>query len=143
MARMNLARTHRVGMAAVMSLEGYCRARLERTLYELVKLRASQLNRCTYCIDMHTAALRKHGETEERIAALAEDPLPSEPFTEAERAALALTDAVTRLGEDGVPDAVWDQAAAHFDDKQLGDLVLGIATINVWNRIGIATRLDA
>lgn len=142
MPRMQLNKSHKLGMAAVLGLETYSRTHLPRRLYELVKLRASLLNRCGYCIDMHTRDLRKDGESEERLAALAGE-LPPGLFDPRERAALALTDSVTRLGEDGVPDDVWDAAVAVFSEAELGNLVLAIAAINVWNRIGIATRLDA
>lgn len=141
MTRANLQRTHRLGMAAVLGMEAYARSHNPAGLYDLVKLRASLLNRCRYCIDLHTRALEKRGETPERIAALAGD-LPAAAFDARENAALALTDAVTRLGEDGVSDAVWNAAAAHFSEAELGNLLLGIATINVWNRIGVATRLE-
>lgn len=142
MPRMNLRKTHKLGMAAVLGLEAYCRSHTDKRLYELIKLRASQLNRCGFCIAMHTEALVTAGESAERIAGLAEPGLPSGVYSPAEQAALGLTEAVTRLG-DGVPDEVWEAAAEHFSETQLGNLVLAIATINVWNRIGIATRLDA
>ena len=143
MPRLDLSRSHRMGFAAVLGLETYCRTHLDNRLYELVKLRASLLNRCAHCIEMHSAALRKREEPQEVLDALDRTPLPQEHFTPAQLAALALTDAATRLGEEGVPDAVWEAAASHYDDKQLGHLVLAIATINVWNRIAITTRLDA
>ncbi len=109
--------------------------------HELVHLRASQINGCSVCVDMHAKAARKAGESEERIFAVAawrETPY----FSEAERAALALTEALTRLADraDQVPDATWDAAAEHFDEAQLGALVLDIATVNLWNRLNIATR---
>jgi AhpD family alkylhydroperoxidase len=108
---------------------------------ELVHLRASQINGCSVCIDMHAKAARKSGESEERVFAVAawrETPY----FSDAERAALALTEALTRLAdkEEPVPDAIWDAAAEHFDEAQLGALVLDIAMANVWNRLNIATR---
>ncbi len=109
-------------------------------LRELVKIRASQLNGCAYCLDMHTRDARKTGEDERRLATLAgwhESPF----FTERERAALALTDAVTRLGDHGVSDEVWTQAAGHFDPPELAQLLWAIVTINAWNRIGVATRM--
>jgi AhpD family alkylhydroperoxidase len=141
MARLDFHKTHRLAMAAVLSMEGYSRRSLPTDLYHLIKLRASLINRCYYCIDLHTAALRDTGAAEGRISGLA-DWESSEQFSASERAALALTDATTRLGAGGVPDDVWANAAAHFTDKQLGDLIMGIATINVWNRIGIAARLE-
>ncbi len=104
-------------------------------------LRASQINGCSVCVDMHAKALRKAGESEERVFAVAawrETPF----FSDAERAALALTEALCRLPDqaDPVPDAIWDAVAEHFDETQLGALVLDIANINVWNRLNIATR---
>lgn len=110
-------------------------------LIELINLRASQINGCSVCVILHTTDLRKNGETEDRIAAVAawrEAPY----FTDAERAALGLTEAVTRLSDrpDPVPDAVWDAAAAHFDQTQLAGVVLATASINVWNRLNAATR---
>ena len=108
---------------------------------ELLHIRAAQINGCAVCLDMHTKAARKQGESEERVfsvAAWRETPF----YSDAERAALALTEALCRLADqtDPVPDAIWDAAAEHFDETQLGALVLDIATINVWNRLNIATR---
>ncbi len=108
---------------------------------ELVHLRASQINGCSVCVDMHSKALRKAGESEERVFAVSawrEAPF----FSDAERAALALTEALTRLAdkEEAVPDAIWDAAAEHFDQAQLAAIVLDIAQINVWNRLNVATR---
>lgn len=108
---------------------------------ELVNLRASQINGCGVCLVMHPQIARKHGETDERLFAVAgwrDAPW----FTDAERAALALTEAETRLADrsDPVPDDVWEDAARHFDEPQLAALVTAIAQINVWNRINVATR---
>jgi AhpD family alkylhydroperoxidase len=108
---------------------------------ELVHLRASQINGCSVCVDMHAKDLRKAGESEERVFAVAawrETPF----FSDAERAALELTEAVTRFADrpDQVPDEIWDAAAEHFDEAQLGALVLDIALINVWNRLNTTTR---
>jgi AhpD family alkylhydroperoxidase len=114
---------------------------LDPILIELVCLRASQINGCSVCVDGHPRAARKLGETDERLFAVSawrEAPY----FTDAERAALALTEAVTRVAdrEDPVPDRIWSAATAHYDDKQLAGLVLAIANINVWNRLNAATR---
>jgi len=108
---------------------------------ELVHLRASQINGCSVCVDMHSRELKATGESDERIWAVGawrEAPF----FTEAERAALELTEAVTRLSDrpDPVPDDVWTEAAKHFDETELAGLVLTIASINVWNRLNAATR---
>jgi AhpD family alkylhydroperoxidase len=107
----------------------------------LVHLRASQINGCGVCVDMHPRMARKAGETDERLFAVAAwRDMPY--FTEAERAALALTEAVTRLSdrEDPVPDAIWNEAARHYDERALAALILSIAAINVWNRLNVATR---
>jgi len=111
-----------------------------RTL-DLIELRASQINGCSVCVDMHARHLKKQGETDERLFALAawrDAPY----FTDAERAALALTEAVTRLSDrtDGVPDEIWDESARHYDEPALAALVIAIANINVWNRLNVATR---
>jgi AhpD family alkylhydroperoxidase len=107
----------------------------------LVHLRASQLNGCVVCLDGHAHLLQKAGETQARMVAVA-DWRGTTCFTDAERAALALTEVVTRLdGTDHpVPDAVWDEAARHYDEQGLASLVLAIATINVWNRLNLATE---
>jgi AhpD family alkylhydroperoxidase len=107
----------------------------------LVALRASQINGCSVCVDMHSRELKAAGESDVRILTLAawrETPY----FTDAERAALALTEAATRLADrsDPVPDELWEDAARHYDERQLGALVLAIAGINAWNRINAATR---
>ena len=108
---------------------------------ELLHLRASQINGCSVCVDMHARAARRSGQSEERVFAVAawrETPY----FSDAERAALALTESLTRVADraDPVPDPVWDAAAEHFDEAQLGALVVDIATVNLWNRLNIATR---
>src|SRR5580700_11011528 len=108
---------------------------------QLIELRASQINGCAVCLDMHSRELRNLGESDQRIftvAAWREAPY----FTDAERAALALSEAITRLADrpEAVSDEIWDEAARHYDDKQLGALVLAIASINTWNRINAATR---
>ncbi|MGC1905051.1 MAG: carboxymuconolactone decarboxylase family protein [Candidatus Acidiferrum sp.] len=107
----------------------------------LIHLRASQINGCSVCVDLHVRIPKLKEETIERMLAVSawrDAPY----FTDAERAALALTEAVTRLSdrEDPVPDAVWDEAAKHYDEKALGGLLLAIASINVWNRLNVATR---
>jgi AhpD family alkylhydroperoxidase len=112
----------------------------ETTLY-LVELRASQINGCGVCVDIHSRELKGAGEPDARINAVAAWRDASY-FTEAERAALALTEAATRLADrpDPVPDDVWDDAAQHYDEAQLGALVLAIAAINAWNRLCVTTR---
>jgi AhpD family alkylhydroperoxidase len=111
------------------------------TILELVHLRASQINGCGVCVDMHARDLKKAGQSDERIFAVAawrDTPY----FTESERAALALTEAATRLSDraDAVPDEIWDDAARHYDEPALAALVIHIALINFWNRINVTTR---
>jgi len=113
---------------------------LEPALKELVRIRASQINGCSYCIDSHSTDARRTGESERRIWALTawcETPF----FSERERAALALTEALTRLPENGVPDDVYDQAARVFSAAELGNLIGAIIAINAWNRVGVGTAL--
>ena len=110
-------------------------------LFTLIELRASQINGCSFCVDMHARELKKQGETDERLFAVAawrDAPY----FTDAERAALALTEAVTRLSdrEDPVSDAVWEEAARHYDERALASLIIVIGNINVWNRFNVSTR---
>jgi AhpD family alkylhydroperoxidase len=117
------------------------RARISERTLELMNLRASQINGCGVCAVQHPQIARKLGETDERIFAVAawrDAPF----FTDAERAALALTESVTRIADSGdpVPDSVWDEAARHYDEQELAALVLSIASINVWNRLNVATR---
>lgn len=110
----------------------------------LSHLRASQINGCTACIDGGCSTARRAGETDERLAAVAEWRDASY-FTAAERAALALTEAVTRLSDrtDPVPDAVWDEATRYYDERAMAALLLSIATTNVYNRLNVATRQEA
>lgn len=117
------------------------RTGLDPKLLELMNLRASQINGCGVCALQHPKIARKLGESDDRLLAVAawrDTPF----FTEAERAALALTEAVTRLSDavDPIPDAIWDEAARHYDEQELAGLVMAIAAINVWNRLNVATR---
>jgi AhpD family alkylhydroperoxidase len=112
------------------------------TTHKLIHLRVSQINGCSVCVDMHARELKEAGEKDERIwgvGAWRESPY----FSDAERAALALAECVTRLADrpDAVPDAVWDDAADHYDEKELSSLLVSIGAINVWNRLNAATRL--
>jgi AhpD family alkylhydroperoxidase len=113
---------------------------LDPRLRELVNLRASILNGCAYCIDLHTKTARRGGKSEQRLHAIAawhEAPF----FDDKERAALALTDAVTVITDEHVPDDVWEEASAQFPSGELAQLVWAITVINAWNRIAITTRM--
>jgi AhpD family alkylhydroperoxidase len=125
---------------AMAGLQAYVdQSGLERSLLELVKIRASQLNGCAFCLVMHTTDARKLGESDERMHLLnawREAPV----FSERERAALAWTEALTLITEGHVPDDVYEQARRHFSEKELVDLTAAIVVINGWNRVAIAFR---
>ncbi|QLE73585.1 carboxymuconolactone decarboxylase family protein [Streptomyces rectiverticillatus] len=125
---------------AMLNLERAARKGLETSLIELVKIRASQINRCAFCLDMHTKDARRLGESEERIYLLNAWEEAAGLYTEKEQAALALTEAVTLLPS-GVSDAVYERAAKHFPEQELAQLIAMITTINAWNRIGVTTGL--
>lgn len=113
---------------------------LDAKLKELIKIRASQINGCAFCIDMHTKDARKLGESERRIYALnawREAPF----FTQAERSVLALTEATTLIADTHVPDDVYNQVREHFNERETAEIIMCIVTINAWNRIAISTRI--
>jgi len=113
---------------------------LEESLMHLVRLRASQINGCAYCLDMHWKDLRALGESEQRLYSL--DAWRESPYySDRERAGLAWTEAVTSIADDRVPDSIYEEVSPHFTEKELADLTLVVATINAWNRISISARL--
>jgi len=127
-------------MRAMAQLDAYVsNCGLEPSLRELVKLRASQINGCAYCVDLHSHDARALGETEQRLYSLStwrESPF----YSDRERAALAWTEALTLVAVDHVPDAVFEQVRPHFTDEELANLTLAIGTINAWNRFGVGFR---
>ncbi len=140
--RLDYAKAAPAGIAALEKLQAYVDGSgLDRLLLELVKTRASQINQCAYCIDMHTKDARAAGETEQRLYGLSawrEAPY----YSERERAALAWTEAVTRIKGD-IDDATYQTARAHFSDKEIVDLTLAVIAINSWNRLAIPFRTPA
>lgn len=138
--RIDYTRVNPGAIQAMQALERYLEgSTIERPLRELVKLRASLINGCAYCIDMHTKDARAGGESEQRLYALAawrEAPF----YTARERAALAWTDAVTRVSETHVPDEVFAEVRQHFSEQELVDLTLAVVSINGWNRVAISFR---
>jgi AhpD family alkylhydroperoxidase len=138
--RINYVKVVPEGMHALRGLENYVRqCGLEPALLELVRLRASQINGCAYCIDMHTKDARASGETEQRLYALSaweETPF----YSDRERAALAWTEALTLIAETHAPDELYNHVRQHFSEKELADLTLAIVTINGWNRLAISFR---
>ena len=139
-ARLNYAEAAPNALKAMLELEKYVHdSGLERLLYELVKTRASQINRCAYCIDMHTKDARKAGETEQRLYALnawRETPF----FTERERAALAWTEALTLISENDVSDDLYETVCKYFSEEESVALTMAIIAINGWNRLSIGFR---
>ena len=138
--RLNYAQVSPEALKAMRELEKYVAASgLERSLYELVKTRASQINGCAYCLDMHTKDARKAGETEQRLYAL--NAWRETPFyTDRERAALEWTEALTLISENDVPDSLYDGVHKHFDEKEMVALTMAIVAINGWNRLAIGFR---
>jgi AhpD family alkylhydroperoxidase len=138
--RINIEKVEPAGYRAILGLEKFIESTtLTRTHKDLIKIRASQINGCAFCIDMHTHDARKEGETEQRIYALnawRETPF----FSEEERAILALTEEVTLISNH-VKDETYEQAAKVLDETYLAQVILAIITINAWNRIGISTNL--
>jgi AhpD family alkylhydroperoxidase len=140
--RLKYARVAPEAVRAMRALQEYVNATgLEHSLLELVKLRASYMNGCAYCVDMHTKDSRAAGETEQRLYMV---PLWREaPFyTDRERAALAWSEAVTRLGEHGVPDSVYEEVLRQFSEKELVELTMAIVAINGWNRLSVAFQTE-
>ncbi len=139
-ARLDFYKASPSGTRAMLALEETIgKSTIDKTLAELVRIRASQLNGCAFCLDMHVTDAIKHGESQRRLATIAawrEAPF----FTERERAALEWTEAVTLVAQTHVPDAVWEAAKPHFSEQEIADLTLLIIAINGWNRIAVSFR---
>jgi AhpD family alkylhydroperoxidase len=128
---------------AMMVLTSAASKDIDPHLAELIKIRASQLNHCAFCLDMHSHDARKRGESEQRLALLAAWEEAGDLFTEQEQAALALTEEITELsGRGHVSDEVYSRAAAVYSERELGQVIAMALTINAWNRIGVTTRLS-
>lgn len=141
-SRIKIAQIAPEAYAPMLALENYIAATgLDKKLYELIKIRASQINGCAYCINMHTRDAIKLGETTQRIFLL-NAWRETELFSEKERAALALTEAMTLIAKQHVPDEIYDAAAAHLSENELVAVMMSIVAINGWNRIAIATELE-
>jgi AhpD family alkylhydroperoxidase len=125
---------------AMAGLEQYVAEHVDPQLYELVKVRASLINGCAYCVDMHTHDALEAGENVQRLFMVPVWREAPHLFTERERAALALTEEATRLDAHGVTDETWEAAAKQFDEAELANLITAIATINAWNRFGVSTQ---
>ncbi len=139
--RLELKKVEPAAYLAMNSLENYVnKSGLDKTLIKLIKVRASQLNKCAFCIDMHTKEARSNGETEQRIYLLnawRETPF----FSPEERAVLELTEAVTMISENQVPNSVYEEVSRYFSETEIAKLLMAIVTINAWNRIAITTKM--
>lgn len=121
-------------------LDSYCQEAVGAELNDLIKLRASILNGCGFCVDMHSTDLRNMGVDPRKLFAVAAWQHSGALLDARERAVMALTDAVTKIGPDSVTDEIWEAVVEHFSDEQIGDLLLAISTINTWNRLALATE---
>ena len=124
---------------AMMALSAAAAKDVEPEIGELIKIRASQINHCGFCLNMHLVDARKHGVSEQKLDVLAAWEEAGDLFSDREKAALALTEAITEI-TDGVPDEVYDRAAAVFDDRELAQVIAMAVTINAWNRINVTVR---
>jgi len=141
--RINVGQLEPAGYKALMGLESYlATTTINKTHKELIKIRASQINGCAFCINMHTTDARKHGETEQRIYLLNAWKEVHDLYTEEERAILALTEEMTLIANGGVSEETYQKAKSLFDENQLAQLMMAIIAINAWNRMAIATHLQ-
>lgn len=141
--RLDFAKSARNAFRALIGFDAAAREGVDPALVELIQIRASHLNHCAYCLHMHTNDARKAGESEDRLHMIPVWREARHFFTAREQAALALTEAVTLVADGGVPDAVYAEAATHFDDTELAHVLALILTINTWNRIALATAKQA
>ncbi|WP_316769695.1 carboxymuconolactone decarboxylase family protein [Pedobacter frigiditerrae] len=141
--RINIGQLEPAAYKALMGLETYlATTTINKTHKELIKIRASQINGCAFCINMHTIDARKHGETEQRIYLLNAWREVANLYTEEERAILALTEEMTLIANGGVSYETYNKAKSIFDENQLAQIMMAIITINAWNRMAIATQLQ-
>ncbi|MCC5478091.1 carboxymuconolactone decarboxylase family protein [Streptomyces barringtoniae] len=138
-ARLDFAKSAPKVFRALIGFDAAARADLDPALVELIQIRASLLNHCAYCLHMHTNDARKAGESEDRLHMVAVWREARHFFTPREQAALALTEALTLVADAGVPDTVYAEAAAHFDEQELAHVIAMICTINTWNRVALST----
>jgi AhpD family alkylhydroperoxidase len=137
---MKLAKVSPDGYKIVNALDDYCGNSLDPMLKDLISLRASLMNGCTFCVDMHSVDLQNAGMPIRKIYSVT-TWRESSFFSDVERMALELTEAITDIGG-GVTDELWDKASTVFNEQELGDIILAIGTINIWNRIGVSTRMQ-
>lgn len=141
--RIDISKLEPTAYKALLGLESYlATTSISKTNKELIKIRASQINGCAFCINMHTTDARKNGETEQRIYLLNAWKEVANIYTEEERILLALTEEVTLISQAGVSEETYNKAKATFGENQLAQIIMAIITINSWNRLAIATQLQ-
>jgi len=140
--RVNISETEPQAFKAMLALEGYLgNSQLSKTEKELIKIRASQINGCAFCIDMHTKDALKYGETNQRIFLL-NAWRETDLFTEKEKVILSMTEEITLIHNQGLSDASYQKAILFFDKNQIAQIIMAIVTINAWNRIAVSTKLE-
>lgn len=141
--RININTTDPHAYKAMLGLEAYlANTEISKTLKELIKIRASQINNCAYCLAMHTKDAIKYGESAERLFILSAWHEAESHFTEEERVALKMTEEVTQVSQHGLSDETYQKALKFFSEKQVAEIIMAIVTINAWNRIAISTQLQ-
>jgi len=140
--RINISKAEPLAYKAMLGLESYlAKVEISRALKELIKIRASQINGCAYCLDMHTKDALKNGETHQRIFILSAWKEATEFFTEEEQAALAMTEEITLIHQNGLSEETYQKASKVFSENQIAQIMMAIITINAWNRIAVSTHL--
>lgn len=141
--RINISKTDQQAFKAMLGLEGYlANSEISKTIKELIKIRASQINNCAYCLAMHTKDAIKYGESAERIFIVSAWHEAESHFTEEERVALKMTEEITQISQHCLSDATYQKALKFFSEKQIAEIIMAIVTINAWNRIAISTQLQ-
>lgn len=141
--RININTVEPHAYKAMFALEGYlAQAEISKTIKELIKVRASQINNCAYCLAMHTKDALKYGETAERLFIVSAWHEAESHFTEEERVALKMTEEITQISQLGLSDETYQKALKVFSEKQIAESIMAIVTINAWNRIAISTQLQ-
>ncbi|MBL1223148.1 carboxymuconolactone decarboxylase family protein [Chryseobacterium sp. L7] len=142
-ARLNIANVDSAAYKAMLGLEGYLQTiSLNHIQKELIKIRASQINRCAFCLDMHTKDALKYGETTQRIFILNGWREAKDFFTEEEQVLLAMTEEITLISDKGLTEETFQKAKQYFDEAAIAQIIMAIVTINAWNRIAVSTHLE-
>ena len=141
--RININKTAPQAFKAMFGLETFLAgAEISKTLKELIKIRASQINNCAYCIDMHTKDALKNGETNQRIFLLSAWKEAKAFYTEEEQAVLVMTEEITMISQNGLSEEAYENASKFFSENQIAEIIMAIVTINAWNRIAVSTNLQ-